>query len=230
MKYKYIHIVGMPRSGTTALSQKIHKITPYKLITEPIHVWSDFFHLDIINGRKFEERELSTIINNCENLRRRYSEGFVEKTPSSIFLGENIFEILSDKDSCIILITRDMVDVRNSLRNKVISKIDNNTNYNLFFHNLRIRIVKLLEMVQSSPIKSILGLIKFSKWKKRFGNSILNLSVEEIDMYLIQGQIVMDEITSIKHPQLLKLPYCQLRNDQWKRNVSEFLACDKIID
>ena len=103
---KRIHIVGLPRSGTTALSKMVAERLGLPLASEPIFLWNDGFKIDLFNNDLQQEHRLSRVQEGLARLDRMFSRhgGYVEKTPSSALLAPYFYKI--QRYAYIVLITR----------------------------------------------------------------------------------------------------------------------------
>lgn len=148
---KRIHIIGLPRSGTTALSEAIASKLKLPLIVEPIFLWTDGFRTRLYKSDIPAKDVLKRIRSRITILDKVYAShgGFVEKTPSSAFLAPVLQDIL--ENSHIIVVHRDHESISRSLSRMVLQSKDGNMNSTetFFARKMKVRIEKVQAMTKT---------------------------------------------------------------------------------
>ena len=172
-----IHVIGLPRSGTTALSASIANALGLPLATEPIFLWTDGFRHNLKEANSLSETSLQSIKKRLTALGKCYHNhaGFVEKTPSSVFFAPFLDQLISD--SIIIVITRPENEIVRSLERKVLDGEDGNVarSSSLPLHNATVRAKKVWLLFRSMGVmRGIVALVRFVGWSKRNGITALS--------------------------------------------------------
>ena len=171
-----IHVVGLPRSGTTSFARSLAGRMDLPYIEEPIFIWSNRFKTSI--GDRLSVLDVQGIRKDISHLSKMFPMGYVEKTPHSIYLSDYFDEIL--EGTIVIILVRDLHEIVSSLNRKVFDNNDPNASAPLWFHNLSVRFQKMFTMIRlAGPVKTAFLLFHAVSWLKK--NSILRMSNAELE-------------------------------------------------
>lgn len=186
-----IHVVGLPRSGTTSFARMLALRLGLPYIEEPIFIWSNRFRTDI--GDRLSKSDLLGIREDVCRLSVICPRGYVEKTPHSIHLSEYFDELLDG--AVVVLLVRKLSDINSSLNEKIFNNNDPNTTSNLWVHNLRIRIQKILTMFRMTGVcATCLSLLRSFSWLRK--NSILNMDYPKIEEIMVDASNKLTLLTT----------------------------------
>lgn len=217
--------MGLPRSGTTALSNAVSQELGLPLVVEPIFLWTDGFKMNLDEARSLDEASIADVRHKIATLDRVYADqgGYVEKTPSSIFFAPILGELTAD--ATIILIKRDREQILRSLRAKLFDGKDGNVpeSSSLSLHNLSVRKEKARMLLRTHGVFSgLAALLRFPRWAKY--NSINSLSGDsEIERYVDTALQCLEDLDVADDERLLSLSYEDFRSDP-DRVLSEVVA------
>ena len=222
---KRIHVLGLPRSGTTALSEAVAGALELPLAIEPIFLWTDGFRVDLSDTNALPENRSRRIRDRIKSLDAVYRArgGFVEKTPSSVFFAPLLGALV--KDATVIVITRENDEIVRSLERKVLEGKDGNVGgtSNLFVHNMKVRAAKSAFMVRTlGPISAVAALARYSGWARRNGIGTLADSAE-IRGFVARAKASLDQLDLGATNRMLTVPYQRFRDDP-DALVGEILA------
>jgi len=181
-----VHIIGLPRSGTSSMVAAIGDQLELPTAVEPLFLWTDGFRIDLVKETLPEAAECQRVRNGIKIFDRVFgsSGGFVEKTPSSVFLAPALRHVL--RDSVVVVVSRDKNAIVESLVGKVLLHKDGNVSSwsNLHVHKLLTRFNKILFMSRCIGVsRTISSLGRFREWESH--NGILGLrNREEIERYV----------------------------------------------
>lgn len=210
-----VHILGLPRSGTTALSQALAKRLRLPLVVEPIFLWTDGFRVNLMRERAPDAGDLRRIRYKIGRLDQIFgsSGGFVEKTPSSVFLAPVLGQVV--RNSVVIVVTRDRDAIVRSAARKVFEHRDGNVaaGYNLRVHNVLVRIAKTFLLFRTMGIvEGVAALTRFSDWAAH--NSILGLSTQdEVETYVGDAKARLDALNIGATNRVMTIPYERFRTE-----------------
>lgn len=221
---KRIHIVGLPRSGTTALSQKVAVGLGLPLVVEPIFLWNDGFRIDLMNGELPNAYELQRLRSRIAKLDEVFqvSGGFVEKTPSSVLLAPIFSEI--QKNSIFIVVTRDRSAIVNSLRRMIFDSQDGNLqpSESFFLRKLKVRCAKFFLMGRMlGPSAAVSVILRYFMTGRR--GSIVSFSNEQdIEKFVDTAMTRLAELNVGSANSVLSLSYDQFLHNP-ERAVGDVL-------
>lgn len=215
---KRIHVIGLPRSGTTALSASIANALGLPLATEPVFLWTDGFKYSLEEVSSLSESRLQGIKERLTELRKCYRNhaGFVEKTPSSVFFAPVLDKLVTD--SIIIVITRSEDDIIRSLVRKVLNGEDGNVarSSSLLLHNATVRTKKLWLLFRSmGVVRGIVALVRFISWSKRNGINALGSPMAVKDFVEKAGSSLA-ELEAGETNKILVVSYSMFREEPEK--------------
>lgn len=227
---KRVHILGLPRSGTTALSNAVSRELGLPLVVEPIFLWTDGFKVNLDETRSLDKTSIAGVRQKIATLDRMYADrgGYVEKTPSSIFFAPVLGELAAD--ATIILIKRDREQILRSLKAKLFNGKDGNVpeSSSVGTHNLSVRTEKVrLLFLTHGILAGLAALFRFRPWAKR--NSINTLSSEpELERYVDAAMQCLEDLNVADDGRLLSLSYDDFRSDSDRvlREVVAFCSRD----
>jgi len=213
-----IHVLGLPRSGTTALSKVLAERLDLPLVVEPIFLWTDGFRLDLSTITSQSSQDIQRIRNKMKVLSRVFhsSGGFVEKTPSSVFAAPVLDNILSD--SVIIVISRDRDEIICSLKRMIFDGKDGNmsSGSNFSQQKLKARLSKALLLIQFlGPFEGIAVLIRFFSWSRRNGIWTLSTPVL-IERFVDSARTSLDSLNIGSSNRMLEVSYTRFRDDPFQ--------------
>lgn len=206
-----IHIVGLPRSGTTALSVAVAKRLGLPLVVEPIFLWTDGFRVNLMRDALPNAGELHRVRNRIARLDQIFGShgGFVEKTPSSVFFAPVLDRIVDC--SIIVVVKRDRAAVLKSLVRKVFELRDGNVapGNSLRYHNFLSRVMKTYLLFRTSSVADgISTLRRYSAWAQR--NSILGISSQaEAEKYVDHANGRLDALEVGNTNRMIEISYDQ---------------------
>lgn len=212
---KRIHVLGLPRSGTTALSEAVARALELPLAIEPIFLWTDGFRVDLSDANALPESRIRRIRDRIKSLDVVYRArgGFVEKTPSSVFFAPVLSALI--EDATVIVITRENDEIVRSLERKVFEGQDGNVGggSNLSFHNMKVRAAKTAFMVRTlGPASALAALARYSCWARRNGISTLSDGAE-IRSFVARAGAGLDQLSPGATNRMLTVPYQRFRDD-----------------
>ena len=222
---KRIHIVGLPRSGTTALSKMVAERLGLPLASEPIFLWNDGFKIDLFNNDLQQEHRLSRVQEGLARLDRMFSRhgGYVEKTPSSALLAPYFYKI--QRYAYIVHITRNRSAVIKSLERMVFEKVDGNAEFGETFtsRKLKVRGGKFVFMIKAlGPLSAILALFRYLSGERR--SSIASMSTRlSIEQFVDKCLEQLNNINYGPENRLIEIPYERFRQDP-EGTISAVLA------
>lgn len=220
-----VHILGLPRSGTTALANAVSQGLGLPLVVEPIFVWTDGFRVSLSEARSLDRTGIARVRQKIATLDRLYADqgGYVEKTPSSIFFAPILGELTPD--ATIILIKRDREQILRSLGAKLFDGKDGNVpeGSSLGIHNFSIQAAKIRMLLRTHGIfAGFAALLRIRPWLEI--NSIRKLSnVSELERYVDTALHCLEELDLADSERLLSLSYEDFRSDP-ARVLNEVLA------
>lgn len=209
-----VHIFGLPRSGTTALSQAVAESLGLPLVVEPIFLWTDGFRVDLMHDILPDLGELKRIRSRIGKLDQVFESrgGFVEKTPSSVFLAPVLGEIL--QDSVIIVVTRDRTAIVKSLSRMIFERQDGNLHSleHFLIRQLKVRFEKVFFLFRTlGPFIAFPALFRFLV-SGRY-NSVVNLSsVHEIEKFVDAAMNRLADLNAGYANRVMFLSYSQFRD------------------
>lgn len=210
-----IHLLALPRSGTTALSKGIAEKLGLPVIREPVFLWTDGFRVDL-EGKDLPGRfDLRRINEKIETLGRIFetTRGFVEKTPSSVFLAPVMDDLV--RDSIIVVITRDRDEIVQSIERMIFENQDGNISTSSSFrvHKLKRRSAKIILLFQILGVKEgIVALLRAVGWARR--NSVSALcSRDRVKRYVDDAQARLARLKVGETNRVVTIPYERFRDE-----------------
>jgi len=211
-----VHIIGLPRSGTTAIAEQLAYKLNAPLLNEPIHIWSNGFTQNF--PCKKSSTEALKRLWRSERLKKYFGSRFVEKTPYSLFMANNFHKIFDDF-RIFIVINRDIGSINRSLYKKVLKNKDPNHGNSIYLlHDLKVKIEKVKNIFLTLGfVSGFIALFRYQYWNKRKTNTIKNLkSKSEIQNHTMLMLKYLRGIRVSKRHHIIEVEYSDFKNNNSK--------------